>query len=848
MKNVKEYPENFKPIDYTIAPGTHPSRYWIHKYPARKPMNVNRKYIEHFTKPGDIVLDPFCGSGVVPVEAVMLGRKAIGVDLNPVATFITRMTATSDLDIQALKQSFEQIKQNTKEKIDSLYATICPKCRKKATIISTVWWKSKSPTHIFVECPSCKFRGLRETTDGDIQAIEKVEKRAEKELSDYWYPKEKMPKSAPNIPLNKDTYVSDLFSKRNLLALSILYKEIQKTKNKTIRNLMKLTFTANLEPVSKLIPVRKSRLDKGVVPAGSWSFKGYWIPENRVEGHVFYYFEHRFRKTVRAVEDSIKEFKKRNIERKEGKSFNDLLKDKNILISDQSTTNLKELLELPDNSIDYILTDPPYAGAELYLDQSALWAFWLKYKLNYDDEIVINKRGGKLEKEYKEKLTKAFEEMHRVLKKNGYCSLWFHYKDPDIWFALLSSAEYAGFEKVSLAPQPPAKITGKQGGNPEGAITGDFIVTFKRLDKPRTDFYINSYGNVVNIEQLIVEETAKLLAGKLHGLNYGEIYNTLIQVMITRGLYHKVRQKVSKELIQRLLKSNFLEREGKWFFNENKEELLRLLSEDDLVKHYLASIVNSFGVNGASIDEIHTQLIPVLPRLQTTDPSKRRKKLEPLLKDIGAWQTVEGKWTLETREKQKEKKHVRKPLHEEVTYILYEIGRRCGYEVFISKNDQGKSYKGQRLGDLDVLTDLPDEISQSVTLNDRKFIEQIDTIWIGKKELYAFEIEFSTGITSGGQRLANLIDALLLWQVCGYVVILDRSKDEREARKKLGDRLFERYVKEKQLGYILYPSLVDIFKPISRYPDLEVDIERTIGNIVRSPSITSKARKLTEYK
>ena len=131
MKNAKEYPEDFKPIDSTIDPETHPNRYWIHKYPARKPTNVNRRYIEHFTKPGDIVLDPFCGSGVVPVEAVILGRKAIGVDLNPVATFITRMTGISDLDIQALKQSFEQIKQNTKEKIDSLYATICPKCKRK---------------------------------------------------------------------------------------------------------------------------------------------------------------------------------------------------------------------------------------------------------------------------------------------------------------------------------------------------------------------------------------------------------------------------------------------------------------------------------------------------------------------------------------------------------------------------------------------------------------------------------------------------------------------------------------------------------------------------------------------
>jgi SAM-dependent methyltransferase len=46
--------------------------------------------IEEFTRAGDVVLDPFCGSGVVPCEALLAGRHAIGNDLNPYAYVLTK--------------------------------------------------------------------------------------------------------------------------------------------------------------------------------------------------------------------------------------------------------------------------------------------------------------------------------------------------------------------------------------------------------------------------------------------------------------------------------------------------------------------------------------------------------------------------------------------------------------------------------------------------------------------------------------------------------------------------------------------------------------------------------------
>lgn len=52
-------------------------------HPTQKPLGILRPLIEAFTKPGDIVLDPFCGSGSTLVAARDLGRSYIGIELDP---------------------------------------------------------------------------------------------------------------------------------------------------------------------------------------------------------------------------------------------------------------------------------------------------------------------------------------------------------------------------------------------------------------------------------------------------------------------------------------------------------------------------------------------------------------------------------------------------------------------------------------------------------------------------------------------------------------------------------------------------------------------------------------------
>lgn len=68
----------------------------IHPYPAKLLPHIPRFFLSDqlLSRPGDLVLDPFCGSGTVLLEAVLSGRRAIGADSNPLARLITRVKVT----------------------------------------------------------------------------------------------------------------------------------------------------------------------------------------------------------------------------------------------------------------------------------------------------------------------------------------------------------------------------------------------------------------------------------------------------------------------------------------------------------------------------------------------------------------------------------------------------------------------------------------------------------------------------------------------------------------------------------------------------------------------------------
>jgi hypothetical protein len=114
-----------KPIETPIAADRQGARrhYGVHPYFTRRPFNVVRDYIAHFSAPGDTVLDPFGGSGVTAVEAYLSGRNAIHNDLNPLANFIAQGIVNLEQgNVSGLRDVLIDLRRRCRERVELIYA------------------------------------------------------------------------------------------------------------------------------------------------------------------------------------------------------------------------------------------------------------------------------------------------------------------------------------------------------------------------------------------------------------------------------------------------------------------------------------------------------------------------------------------------------------------------------------------------------------------------------------------------------------------------------------------------------------------------------------------------------
>lgn len=88
--------------DYADA-DTKTETHCFHVYPAMMIPQVARRLMQLFGRKGDVVLDPFCGSGTVLVEAKMAGFNSWGIDINPLALLIARVK-TTPIDVRVLRK------------------------------------------------------------------------------------------------------------------------------------------------------------------------------------------------------------------------------------------------------------------------------------------------------------------------------------------------------------------------------------------------------------------------------------------------------------------------------------------------------------------------------------------------------------------------------------------------------------------------------------------------------------------------------------------------------------------------------------------------------------------------
>lgn len=508
------------PIDHIILPKKDKACFKMHKYWASKPWYVVNEYIRHFTKRGDIVLDPFCGSGVVGVEALANNRKVVLNDLNPMAIFISKNACYSPVDLEAFRQEFLKIERKIKQDIMDLYL-LRENCQVCGGLVYT--------KHV-LRGPALKGNWIVEGRcsrehgrSGHIRRyLTSQEKRdildIESKKIPYNYPDIKFPDGKETMRLKNAgiNRVSELFTRRNLLALSMLWENIQKIKDKVIRDLMALAFSNSVLHVSKL---KSEKLRP--MSANSYYCMKDWIEEN-----VWMRFENRVKwhwgvfKGKKETNFRIGDFYKR------AKDFKDLQKDKTFYLLNKPAQNLREI---PDESIDYCFTDPPYGGSIQYMELTFLWRSWLNmYETDIKDEITINKYQHKNREDFGMMLSLAFSEIYRVMKPNKWLSVTFNNKDLAVWHALMKACQDAGFEKVNIVPQKPVGNSFVQSWS-NRALKRDLVINFKKPNfrNVKKQSQIKADRNQVLRDDFIIKAAEEYLS-KVKKAALPEIFEAII--------------------------------------------------------------------------------------------------------------------------------------------------------------------------------------------------------------------------------------------------------------------------------------------------------------------------------
>jgi hypothetical protein len=737
-------------IDYALVAEAHTPMYLMHKYWARKPHNVVAEYIKRYSREGEIVLDPFSGSGVTAIEAIKHGRKGIAIDLNPVASFITQHTAMP-ADIDSIKSVFARIKKVCEEKIEALYETTCKKCGAKARILATIWDRDrKHPLEIRYHCPTCNRRAAKSLDANDRKLLREIDKMK----APWWYPTTRLVYNGREF--QEGTHLKDydsvdkLFTKRNLTALSILYNTIDSIKDSKIRNFFKFAFTSMLHLASKMCPVAKpsERSHWSEYSATSfWAVQRYWIPPKFMESNVWMLFE----SAVNGKQGLIKGKEDSNTQisyYKEARDFRDLNKGANILIKTYNALKLSQLV--PDNSVDYVFTDPPYGGAVQYFELSTLWASWLGMSLDWwEDEITINDEQNKDFDYYHKMMHAAFLEVYRVLKPARWLTVTFHSTDIKVYNSIIKAVLFAGFDLEKIIYQPPARASAKGLLQPYGSAVGDYYIRFRKPEKSKQTLQ-SIEDDRERFEKVVVEVAKKIIAERGEPTTYTHILNGIYPELDRYGVLLSATEDI-KNVLQRYVDKEFIlkdvrDKKGKiigkkWWLKDPSVVKINLVPLHERVEKAVINVLNRQIT--ASFDDIQKEIFIKFPNALTPE----KEDIQAVLQEY-ATKTRDGCWRLKPKVKEREKEHSR------MIFLLAKLGSKAGYDIWIGLKEQSATYEDERLEQLS-LKEL--KLSDDIEPERLERIKAIDVLWLkGGKIIGAFEVENTTTITEAVVRVANI--------------------------------------------------------------------------------------------
>ncbi|MCC5935595.1 MAG: hypothetical protein JJU35_15210 [Balneolales bacterium] len=613
-----------EPYAADVSEGKNNPIYNAHSYHTKVPHPAIMRYILHYTQPGDIVFDGFAGTGMTGVASTLLEeetreyslkfkdingifgkRRFVTSDLSPIASFIN-YCYNSEVDIRELDRECGIIYDKLESEVGWMYKTkigkntsffnyaiwsdelICNNCGNTYSYWSVAIDENNKVHNENLVCDSCNHHDINRNIKKSIitkydKLIKKVVEQKKyipvllkpkdksvylkkiddddlvilKQVEDanfpYWVPIVKVPKGdKTSEPIRAGiTYVHHYFTKRNLLALSLLKKLVDESQYPLH---LQFILTGMIQRSSLMNRIHVKNFFYG---GGGWNagiMKGtIHIPSIPIETSIIEQFRSRHKGLIEAKK---------------------IINKKNGVISVSSATSLN----LSDNSIDYIFTDPPFGANIMYSELNLIWESWLKVVTNNTNEAIENRNQKKSLSRYSDLMTKSFREYFRVLKPNKYMTVEFSNTKAIVWNIIQNSIANAGFIISNVSA-----LDKKQGGMRSiSSTTGvrqdlviscykpsvEFNVKFKELENSSVGVweFVNEHLEHLPIHLLkgssttaIIERSPKIL------------FDRLIAFYVQRGLPVPIDASKFQQGLRELT-DQFVERDGMFFTLEQAEE------------------------------------------------------------------------------------------------------------------------------------------------------------------------------------------------------------------------------------------------------------------------------------
>lgn len=500
--------------------------YMAHSYLTKVPVSAIIPFLESYTKPGDVVLDPFAGSGMTGVAAAMTGRRARLHDISVLGKHVgrgyvnlvdeTELAATAKLVVEAARAKVGQVYgvpsedgSRVGEMVKTVWSVIvrCGQCSASVNYyraLETADWSKPG-----MVCPACSAsvssKNPRIGDEGVVDFVRFVDARIQVEqahtepLADL-PPRDTIGFPRVEIPADREmfaasalgksglTSVDSFYTTRNLYVLTALWEEIQRLADAKVRGKLLFAFTACLSRASRRYQWSRAR------PLNAAN-ANYYVAPVYYEWNVFDLFERKVDSAINSDRYLLAERATRGLE--------------GTLDSFAITYDLGSAVQLDhgDATIDYVFTDPPFGSNLFYADMALFQEAWLEDFTDVTSEAVIDrtKTGSRSPERYESLIEQSLVECRRVLKPGAYLSMVFGNSSGAVWSMVQRAIRAAGLEvvpdRIVVLNKGQRSVKGLASGF-EHTATLDLIITMaaKRagsLDAPLT------VPTVTQVEQVV---------------------------------------------------------------------------------------------------------------------------------------------------------------------------------------------------------------------------------------------------------------------------------------------------------------------------------------------------------